>query len=47
MTAARRVGCWDVSRCVYKAWLALVVESCRAQGACVRLLGRVRCFPSK
>ena len=30
MTAARRVGCWDVSRCVYKAWLALVVESCRA-----------------
>jgi len=31
MTAARRVGCWDVSRCVYKArgwrWLwSLVVH---------------------
>jgi len=35
---ARRVGCcWDVSRCVYKAWLALVVESCRAGSVCVCL----------
>ena len=40
---ARRVGCWDVSRCVYKAWLALVVESCRAGSVCA-MLGRVRYF---
>ena len=31
---ARHVGCWDVSRCVYKAWLALVVESCCAGSVC-------------